>query len=51
MTTAGGVMPIITLDDQLIGDGTVGAISKALWKGYWDAHADPALSFEVDYGP
>lgn len=48
VTTAGGVMPITTLDGQPVGDGKVGPISKALWKGYWDAHADPELSFAVE---
>lgn len=49
VTTAGGVMPITTLDGQPIGNGEVGPISKALWKGYWDAHYDPAVSFAIDY--
>lgn len=49
VTTAGGVMPITTLDGQPIGNGEVGPISKALWKGYWDAHYDPAVSFAIEY--
>lgn len=49
VTTAGGVMPITTLDGQPVGNGEVGPVSKALWKGYWDAHYDPALSFAIDY--
>lgn len=49
VTTAGGVMPITTLDGEPIGNGEVGPISKALWKGYWDAHYDPAVSFAIDY--
>ena len=49
VTTAGGVMPITRLDGQPVGDGNVGPISKALWKGYWDAHYDPDVSFAIDY--
>jgi branched-subunit amino acid aminotransferase/4-amino-4-deoxychorismate lyase len=49
VTTAGGVMPITTLDGQPVGDGQVGPVTRALWKGYWDAHADPALSFPINY--
>lgn len=49
VTTAGGVMPITTLDGQPVGDGQVGPISQALWKGYWDAHSDPELSFAIAY--
>jgi branched-subunit amino acid aminotransferase/4-amino-4-deoxychorismate lyase len=49
VTTAGGVMPITRLDGNPVGKGEVGPISKALWKAYWDAHADPELSFPIAY--
>lgn len=49
VTTAGGVMPITMLDDQPVGDGQVGPITKAVWKGYWDAHSDPDCSFPINY--
>lgn len=49
VTTAGGVMPITRLDDQPVGGGEVGPITKAIWKGYWDAHYDPSLSFGINY--
>lgn len=49
VTTAGGVMPITTLDGKPVGNGEVGPISKALWKAYWDAHYDPEISFAIDY--
>jgi branched-subunit amino acid aminotransferase/4-amino-4-deoxychorismate lyase len=49
VTTAGGVMPITTLDDRPIGAGRVGPVTRAIWQGYWDAHADPALSFPIEY--
>ncbi|WP_421697654.1 aminotransferase class IV [Ancylobacter sp.] len=49
VTTAGGVMPITTLDGKPVGNGEVGPISKALWKAYWDAHYDPEISFGIPY--
>lgn len=49
VTTAGGVMPVTQLDGQPVGDGQLGSVTRALWKGYWDAHYDPALSFAINY--
>lgn len=49
VTTAGGVMPITVLDGQPVGNGEVGVISKDLWRGYWEAHYDPKLTFTVSY--
>jgi branched-subunit amino acid aminotransferase/4-amino-4-deoxychorismate lyase len=49
VTTAGGVMPITTLDGQPVGDGRVGPVTQRLWKAYWDAHADPEFSFPINY--
>lgn len=48
-TTAGGVMPLTSLDGKPIGDGKIGPITRKIWEGYWAAHYDPALSFEVEY--
>jgi branched-subunit amino acid aminotransferase/4-amino-4-deoxychorismate lyase len=49
VTTAGGVMPITTLDGEPVGLGEVGPVTRTLWKAYWDAHYDPALSFPIEY--
>jgi branched-subunit amino acid aminotransferase/4-amino-4-deoxychorismate lyase len=49
VTTAGGVMPITTLDDRPVGDGQVGPLTRAIWKGYWDSHSDPDFSFPINY--
>lgn len=49
VSTAGGVMPITRLDDAPVGSGEVGPITKELWKGYWDKHYDPKLSFGINY--
>jgi branched-subunit amino acid aminotransferase/4-amino-4-deoxychorismate lyase len=49
-TTAGGIMPITTLDGRKVKDGKLGPITKAIWDGYWAMHWDPEYSVEVDYG-
>jgi branched-subunit amino acid aminotransferase/4-amino-4-deoxychorismate lyase len=48
-TTAGGIMPITTLDGAPVGDGRVGPITGAIWDRYWGLHADPRLTLAVDY--
>ncbi|EXJ81577.1 hypothetical protein A1O1_07641 [Capronia coronata CBS 617.96] len=48
-TTAGGIMPITTLDGQPIQDGKVGTITKKIWDGYWAMHYDPKYSFAIQY--
>ncbi|KAL2105821.1 hypothetical protein VUR80DRAFT_7696 [Thermomyces stellatus] len=48
-TTAGGIMPIRSLDGKPVNDGKVGPITKAIWDGYWEMHYDPAYSFEIKY--
>jgi branched-subunit amino acid aminotransferase/4-amino-4-deoxychorismate lyase len=49
-TTAGGIMPITSLDGQPINDGQIGPVTKAVWDGYWAMHYDPTYSFEINYG-
>lgn len=49
-TTAGGVMPITSLDGQKVKDGKIGPITTAIWDHYWAMHWDPVYSAEVDYG-
>lgn len=48
-TTAGGVMPITTLDGKPVADGKVGPITKAIWDEYWAMHYEEAYSFEIKY--
>lgn len=48
-TTAGGIMPITTLDGQPVGNGQVGPITTMICAEYWAMHYDPALSFPVEY--
>jgi branched-chain amino acid aminotransferase len=48
-STAGGVMPITSLDGEAVGDGTVGAVTRRLRDRYWAAHSDPRYVTAVDY--
>ena len=48
-TTAGGVMPITTLDGQPVKDWKIGPVTKKIWDGYWAMHYDPSWSFEIKY--
>jgi len=48
-TTAGGIMPITSLDGQPVKNGKIGPITKKIWDGYWEMHADPAYTINVHY--
>lgn len=48
-TTAGGIMPITSLDGQPVRDGNVGPVTKRIWDGYWAMHYDATYSFEIEY--
>jgi branched-subunit amino acid aminotransferase/4-amino-4-deoxychorismate lyase len=48
-TTAGGIMPITSLDCQPVNGGQIGPITKAIWDGYWAMHYDSAYSSEINY--
>ena len=48
-TTAGGVMPVTTLNGNPIGDGRVGSRTTDLRDRYWQRHSDPAWSTAVRY--
>jgi branched-chain amino acid aminotransferase len=50
-STAGGVMPIISLDGRPLGDGRPGPVTTLLRDRYWQAHGDPRYITPVDYGP
>ncbi len=49
-TTAGGVMPVRTLDDRPVGDEFPGPITTSIREQYWRAHDDPRYATDVDYG-
>ena len=46
-STAGGVMPVRSLDGEAIGDGTAGPFATRLRQLYWEAHDDPKFSEAV----
>ncbi|KAJ5975583.1 hypothetical protein N7481_009290 [Penicillium waksmanii] len=48
-TTAGGIMPITSLDGKPVGNGQVGPLTKRIWDGYWAMHYDPAYSYALTY--
>ena len=48
-TTAGGIMPITSLDGKPVNGGLIGPITKRIWDAYWDIHYDDNFSFEIDY--
>ena len=48
-STAGGVMPVATLDGRPVGNGRPGPVTTALRDAYWALHTDPRYTTEVDY--
>ena len=48
-TTAGGIMPITSLDGKNVGDGRVGPITKRIWDDYWSMHWDSKYTIKVEY--
>ncbi|MEM9564958.1 MAG: aminotransferase class IV [Actinomycetota bacterium] len=48
-STAGGVMPVTTIDGRRLGDGTPGPITTTLRRAYWDAHDDPRFTTPIEY--
>lgn len=48
-STAGGVMPVTTLDDKPVGDGHPGPITTEVRTRYWDLHRDPRYILPIDY--
>lgn len=48
-STAGGVMPVRSLDGVDVGDGSPGPLTTRLRQLYWDAHADRKYATRVRY--
>lgn len=48
-STAGGVMPITSLDGEPVGDGRAGELTRRLRDLYWEAHSDPRYTTPVPY--
>lgn len=49
-STAGGIMPVTTLDGAQVGDGTPGRVTTALHDLYWRRHSEGWKSTPIDYG-
>jgi branched-chain amino acid aminotransferase len=48
-STAGGVIPIVRLDERYLGNGAPGATTMRLRELYWAWHHDPAQCTPVEY--
>ncbi|UPK75565.1 aminotransferase class IV [Nocardioidaceae bacterium SCSIO 66511] len=48
-STAGGIMPITSIDGVPVGDGRAGPVTSQLRDAYWKAHSDPRYVTTVDY--
>ena len=48
-STAGGVMPVTSIDGRPVGDGAPGPITARLRASYWDAHQGGAWVAPVLY--
>jgi branched-chain amino acid aminotransferase len=48
-STAGGVIPVTTVDGGAVGNGEPGPLALWLRAAYWDLHEDPRYSLPVHY--
>jgi branched-chain amino acid aminotransferase len=48
-STAGGVMPVTTVNGKTIGDGKPGRITNLIQKRYWEAHDEERWTTPVEY--
>ncbi|MFC1886610.1 aminotransferase class IV [Thermodesulfobacteriota bacterium] len=48
-STAGGVMPVTTVNGKSIGDGKPGKVTTLIQKRYWGAHNEDRWATPVDY--
>ncbi len=48
-STAGGIMPVTTVDGKVIGGGRPGPTTLRLRDAYWDLHEDPRFASPVNY--
>lgn len=48
-STAGGIMPITSLDRQPVGTGHAGPVTRTIRERYWQAHKDPRYTTPVEY--
>ncbi len=50
-STAGGIMPVKSIDGDAVGDGAPGPVTVRLKDMYWRLHDDPAYRTPVKYAP
>jgi branched-chain amino acid aminotransferase len=48
-STAGGIIPITTVDGRPVGNGEPGPVTWRLREAYWDLHRDPRFALPVRY--
>ena len=48
-STAGGIIPVTTVDGDPVGDGRPGPLTLRLRTAYWGIHEDPRFSLPVRY--
>ncbi|MCH8834920.1 MAG: branched-chain amino acid transferase, partial [Proteobacteria bacterium] len=48
-STAGGIMPVRSIDGRPVGDGQPGPVTTRLKDMYWRLHDDPAYTTPVRY--
>jgi branched-chain amino acid aminotransferase len=48
-STAGGVIPVTTVDGEAVGNEEPGPVTRRLRDEYWDLHDDPRFSLPVRY--
>jgi branched-subunit amino acid aminotransferase/4-amino-4-deoxychorismate lyase len=48
-STAGGVMPVATLDGVRVGANPPGPVTRRLRERYWELHDDPGFCLPVEY--
>ncbi|MDA1090056.1 MAG: aminotransferase class IV [Proteobacteria bacterium] len=48
-STAGGIMPVKSIDGNAVGDGAPGPVTQRLTELYWKLHGDAALTTPVNY--
>ena len=48
-STAGGIIPVTTVDSEPVGGGKPGPVTWRLREAYWDLHRDPNFTLPVRY--
>jgi branched-chain amino acid aminotransferase len=48
-STAGGVMPVTTIDGKVLSDGIPGPVTTLVRELYWQAHERAEWSLSVNY--